>query len=91
MPLSIAESKNTSKVFKEIKTNWDKQAASKGWTESTFNFSPPADHWLLTLKTLSKVTVDVKWDSGFKVYLLGTLEKGGQQAKTSVGTLPGLG
>ncbi len=91
MPLSIAESKNKSKVFFEIKTNWPKQAADKDWTENTFKFSPPADHWLLTLKTLSKVTIDVKWNSGFKVYLLGTLEKGGLQAKTSVGTLPGLG
>ncbi|CUS31611.1 hypothetical protein COMA1_10186 [Candidatus Nitrospira nitrosa] len=77
MPLSIAESKDKTKVFNEIKTNWAPQVASKNWTETTFNFTPPADHWLLTLKTLSKVKVDVKWESGFKVYLLGTLEKGG--------------
>ncbi|TKB64405.1 MAG: hypothetical protein E8D48_01850 [Nitrospira sp.] len=90
MPLSIAESKNKTKVFNEIKANWPKQAASNNWTEANFKFKPPKDDWLLSLKALSKVTVDVKWNSGFKVTLFGTDEKGGQ-IKTIVGELPGTG
>jgi hypothetical protein len=90
MPLSIAESKNKTKVFNEIKTNWAQQTASNNWTEATFKFKPPKDDWLLGLKTLSKVTVEVKWYSGFKVSLLGTAQDGGP-AKTIVGELPGTG
>lgn len=93
MTISIARSKNKDAVFAEIQSGWPKQAAAKNWTVNTFNFAPPADHWLLTLKTRSELKVDVKWvdGKGFTVYLLGTLEKGGGEAKTTVGTLPGSG
>ncbi len=90
MPLSIAESKNKTKVFNEVKTNWSKQTASNNWTEANFKFKPPKDDWLLGLKALSKLTVEVKWNSGFKVSLLGTAQDGGQ-TKTIVGELPGTG
>ena len=90
MPLSIAESKNKSKVFNEIKTKWDKQTASNNWTEANFKFIPPKTDWLLGLKTLSKLTVEVKWNAGFKVTLFGTAEDGGQ-TKCIVGELPGTG
>ena len=93
MPLSIAQTKTKKNVFGEIQKGWPQQAAGKNWTENNFNFSPPADHWLLTLKTNFEVKVDVKWETGkgFRVYLLGTLDKGGGQAKTAVGSLPGVG
>jgi hypothetical protein len=89
--ISIARSKNKDAVFAEIQSGWPQQAAAKNWTVKTFDFKPPADHWLLTLRTRSELKVDVKYVSpkGFTVYLLGTLEKGGGEAKTSVGNLPG--
>jgi hypothetical protein len=93
MPLSMSEATNKDKVLAEGIKGMEKRAAEFGWTAQTFQFNAPPQHWFLTLKARSTIKVEIKFVTGvgYVVYLVGTLEKGGAEARTRVGTLPGSG
>lgn len=89
MPFPIRKAKNKTDVLDEIKRVYSgvPPAPPRVWRENNFNFKQPKDDWLLNLKAMSQLTVEMKYrNSAFDVYLVGDAEDGGK-VRTIVGTI----
>ena len=87
--LTIDQSKNEDKVFDEIKLRYMRESDYHKWTITDFTFDPPSDaDFYDNLKTGGNVGVKVKYEDGFKVYLIGDKADGGW-TEMHVGSLPG--
>ena len=69
--LTIDQSKDKDKVFDEIKLRYKTESDYNNWTITDSTFKQPDATLCDNLKTGGNVGVRVKYEDGFKVYLMG--------------------